>query len=299
MFLTYYPAPPLAPAAYPYYRNVAYDEYPPNTSVPSGNPFGGQVAANLPHMAPQIPQMPAPLAPMAPPALHIPAAPMPAHPPVSGGINLVLDYDIATMAQFMLWCGFGMLKQTSSALAEFKSLLTSVLYATRLSRSTIVVALEYINQRFCSHPHTEMLESDIFMKMVVAMVLANKFNDDNTFTNRSWCGATGLLIASLNQEERSWLEEMNWELSVVLFEHNIRTLEECWSTWLEKYTEPVSPPASPLSPYHHNGYSPAPYPYNSYYDDWSCRNTQWTYPMYGYNPHAVGYTNPYYGSTAY
>lgn len=321
MFQSYYnprPVPP-APPAHPYgyylshphpqlYDPYVYDEYanghpilPSNISALPSNISA--LHNNMPpYMAAPMPAMAAP-----PPAVQLPPAPVPDHPPVLGGINQVLDYDISTMANFISWCGYGMLKQPRPALAEFKSLLVSVLYATRLSRSTIIVALEYINQRFCSHDMAAMLESDIFAKIVTSMVLANKFNDDNTFTNRSWCGATGLLIESLNSEERIWLQEMKWQLSVVLFEHNIRTLEECWSTWLEKYNDSVTPPpSSPLSPYHHRGYSSSYQPYSpgaypmSPDDDWSCRNSNvWSYPMYGYNPNVVGYTNPYYGSTAY
>lgn len=309
MFQSYYsqqaPAPASAPA-YGYYhphqqppqqpQQPLYDYYDEYSGHPIIHNYHHYMAAPLPLMAPPAPPV------------HVPPAPLPDHPPVSGGISQVLDYDISTMANFISWCGYGMLKQLRPALAEFKSLLVSVLYATRLSRSTIIVALEYINQRFCSHEISEMLESDIFSKIVTSMVLANKFNDDNTFTNRSWCGATGLLIESLNLEERSWLKEMKWQLSVVLFEHNIRTLEECWSTWLEKYNDSVTPPpSSPLSPYHHRGYSSSSYqPYSpgayptSTEDDWSCRGSNvWSYPMYGYNPNVVGYTNPYYGSTAY
>lgn len=271
----------------PAYSHPAHSAHPSisHTSHPS---MGHSVH---PTYAPHMPPLPPHVAMRPPPVQNA------AEPPVAGGINSVLDYDLATMADFVAWCGFGMLKQARPPLAELKSLLTSVLYATRLSRSTIIVALEYMNQRYCSQDVANMAESDIFPKIITALVLANKFNDDNTFTNRSWCGATGLLIDDLNREEREWLKEMRWQLSVVLFEHNIRTLEDCWATWLDKYTDLVSPPSSPLSPYHQQ--FPSPYPYTLPYEDWSCRNSSWSYPMYAYHRSSVGYTNPYYGSAAY
>lgn len=171
-----------------------------------------------------------------------------------GGINAVLDYEPRTMAAFLLWCAFGMLGQNRSPSAEFDGVMVSILHATRLPKSTIVVALEYLNQRFASTATSHMPEHEVFIKVVVALVLANKFNDDNTFTNRLWCGATGLTIEVLNAEEATWLREVHWRLSVVPYAANIATLDECWATWLAKYAAPCqappSPPYSPvLSPY--------------------------------------------------
>lgn len=175
-------------------------------------------------------------------------APVPAPAPAaqtSGGINAVLEYEPQNMSAFLCWCAFGMLNQNRSPTKEFELVMVSILYATRLPESTIVIALEYLNQRFSTAQLGHLSELDIFVKVVVALVLANKFNDDNTFTNRSWCGATGLKIELLNAEEASWLKEVNWQLNVVKFQPNIKTLEECWKTWLAKYSRlPATPAAS-------------------------------------------------------
>lgn len=159
----------------------------------------------------------------------------------TGGINSVLEYDLSNMSTFLSWCGFGMLKQNRNPSKEFENLINSVLFATRLPKSTIIISLEYMNQRFSNQKFGELSESEIFIKLIVSLILGNKFNDDNTFTNRSWCGATGLQIEILNKEEKDWLQEVNWQLNVVSFENNIITLEECWKTWLEKYSNTNSP----------------------------------------------------------
>lgn len=177
---------------------------------------------------------------VAPPPPPPAAAPAPAPAPaqqeeVNGGINPVLEYDLNSMSTFLSWCSFGMLKQNKNPTKEFENLIVSVLFATRLPKSTIIIALEYMNQRFSSKQFGDLSESDIFTKLTIALILANKFNDDNTFTNRSWCGATGLKIELLNHEERVWLTECKWQLNVVNFESNIKTLEECWLAWLDKY----------------------------------------------------------------
>ncbi|CAH6722220.1 hypothetical protein CLIB1444_08S04566 [[Candida] jaroonii] len=163
---------------------------------------------------------------------------------VTGGINSVLEYDLPTMSTFLSWCTFGMLKQNRNPTKDFENLINSVLIATRLPKSTIIIALEYLNQRFSKKEIDSLNESEIFIRLIVALILGNKFNDDNTFTNRSWCGATGLEIELINSEEKIWLKEINWELNVVNFESNILTLEECWKTWLDKYTN-ESLPSSP------------------------------------------------------
>lgn len=175
---------------------------------------------------------------------------------VTGGINSVLEYDLPTMSTFLSWCTFGMLKQNRNPSKDFENLINSVLIATRLPKSTIIISLEYLNQRFSKKEIDLLNESEIFIRLIVALILGNKFNDDNTFTNRSWCGATGLEIELINNEEKSWLKEINWELNVVNFESNILTLEECWKTWLDKYTN-ESLPSSPNF-FNHNEKSTSP-----------------------------------------
>lgn len=202
----------------------------------------------------------------------------------TGGINSVLEYDLTNMSTFLSWCGFGMLKQNRNPSKEFENLINSVLFATRLPKSTIIISLEYMNQRFSNKQFGELSESEIFIKMIVSLILGNKFNDDNTFTNRSWCGATGLQIDILNKEEKEWLSEVNWQLNVVNFESNIITLEECWKTWLDKYSSSKNSPAeegaktNTSSPVHsmvggsgsevslnyHNSLNTSPY--NNYYN---------------------------------
>lgn len=244
--------------------------------------------------------------------------------PTTGGINSVLEYDLNNMSTFLSWCAFGMLKQNRNPSKNFESLVNSVLFATRLPKSTIIIALEYMNQRFSLKKLDNLSESDIFVKLIVSLILGNKFNDDNTFTNRSWCGATGLDLNLLNEQEMIWLDEVNWQLNVVNFESNIVTLEECWKTWLDKYS-PSSPisnqpsptynslPSSPVSPY--SAYYPSSSPTLPYSNS-SPNGSIWNYQMYPYhqpqpqqqqqpniwsytpyqyqNQNFVGYTNPYY-----
>lgn len=188
---------------------------------------------------------------------------------VNGGINLVLEYDLNSMSTFISWCTFGMLKQHKNPSKEFEKLVLSVLFATRLPKSTIIIALEYMNQRFSNKSFDDLIELEIFVKLTIALILANKFNDDNTFTNRSWCGATGLKIELINKEERTWLQECNWQLNVINFKSNIQTLEECWVAWLDKFGKSAAPApaAAPTSSPTSNYYNP--YSSQAYYSNTS------------------------------
>lgn len=154
----------------------------------------------------------------------------------TGGITAVMEYKPATMASFLSWCVYGMLKQGRAATAEFEQAIVSILHATRLPKSTIIIALEYVNQRFGTSEVKVLADNEVFLTIVVSLVLANKFNDDNTFTNRSWSGATGLQIEMINKEEASWLEAVGWNLNIVPFRANIECLDECWNTWLNRYS---------------------------------------------------------------
>lgn len=236
-------------------------------------------------------------------------------PEFNGGITSVLEYNINNMSTFLSWCTFGILKQNRNPSKEFDNLVVSVLFATRLPKSTIIIALEYMNQRFSNKAVASTLsESEISTILIVSLILANKFNDDNTFTNRSWCGAAGLTIEVVNYEEKEWLNEVKWQLNVVNFEDNIRTLEECWNTWLVKYTgksnqpsvNASSPnlhessissynsiPSSPISPSYLSS-SPvdsSPIKYQHQQDSiWAHSSSIWSYtPTYQYMPQQTVY----------
>lgn len=233
------------PAVHPHYLQ-AYNQY-PLVSYPSrshsrcsDHDFSRVASTIFPAPAPALPAVPA---------------------EVSGGITAVMEYEPQTMASFLSWCAFGMLKQGRNASVEFEQAIVSILNATRLPKSTIIIALEYINQRFCSREVVLLNDNELFIRIVIALVLANKFNDDNTFTNRSWCGATGLQIEVVNKEEAAWLKAVSWDLSVVGFRSNIECLEECWSTWLTRYSNTTMIPAASTytaaySPAFANDYSP-------------------------------------------
>ena len=63
-----------------------------------------------------------------------------------------------------------------------------------------------------------------------AVILACKYLDDKTYTNKSWSKITGIRNEELNRMEREFLTLLNFELSVpeLEFIEWIRVVEELW-----------------------------------------------------------------------
>lgn len=145
-------------------------------------------------------------------------------------LSSILGYNIISLSSFLSCYLFFILKQLRNPTKVFENLIFSVLLAARLPKSTILIALIYLNQRFSYAKNGEITnscipEQKLFTYIIVALMLANKFNDDNTFTNKSWCKITGLSLFSLNTHEMIWLKDCKWCLNVVSLKSNI--------TWME------------------------------------------------------------------
>lgn len=229
--------------------------------------------------APRLPAVAPVLAPAAPPTLPSlrPAPAVAAAPPV-GGVSATLDYDLDTMADFLATMATGVVLPAGSApvTAGFVKFVHQVLTATRLPKATIVLALVYLSQR-CADPaaYRSVLAScerepatastpaatlgvaaatsadeAARVLLVVALLLANKFQDDNTFTNRSWGEATGLRVAVITREECNWLRAVKWSLHLVA--SDLRGWDKwchCWDVYCQSKTAGRrSEPASPCSP---------------------------------------------------
>lgn len=251
-----------------------------------------------------------------------PAAVPPVGPPASnGGISAHLDYDMDQMTKFVCWICFGLMKIPDPPSTSFIEVVKSVLVATRLPKSTLILSLFYLSNKL----EKEKMESNdqiaVFHTLTASLVLANKFNDDNTFTNRSWSEATGIAIETISQLEREWLSVLGWNLHLTS-ESGYKCLEECWNTWCAKFVPPCSPqkeswrghrktrssilplinqpaPQSAYSYYpqqQNYSYQPAPY-YMGYSNGYG--NYYNPYPAYGNNqPRQAAYTQTYDTATA-
>lgn len=155
----------------------------------------------------------------------VPPAPIVNHPQqqeeINGGVSQYLDYDLQTMSEYIVNYTNIAFDSISTMNDETTDLFTkgvsSVLNATRLPSATIYLALDYLSKYI--NKLTNGIASIggnsvnvIYQNTMIALILANKFNDDKTFTNRSWSDATGIQLNFINDYEKNWLKTFNWKL---------------------------------------------------------------------------------------
>ncbi|KAL5495789.1 hypothetical protein ACEPAI_1253 [Sanghuangporus weigelae] len=101
-----------------------------------------------------------------------------------------------------------------SASPEFISFMAKLLATTQVSQSVIVLSLHYIFRLKETNEFTLGKPGSEFRVAVCALMLANKFVDDNTYTNKTWSEVSGIALEELNKMEREFLLGVNFQLFV-------------------------------------------------------------------------------------
>src|SRR5579862_676131 len=165
----------------------------------------------------------------------------PPQPAVTGGVMAILDYDLNVMAEFVanVSCNFINLPKPWPALTAF---VEKVLNQTRLPSSTVILAITYLAKRLSYETpifdaNTESTApliptGKLNEYLTISLILANKFLDDNTFTNSSWSDISGMPRREINILERGWLRKMDYLLHVnPLEQKGWSTWRKAWETW--------------------------------------------------------------------
>ncbi|KAI9509873.1 cyclin-domain-containing protein [Russula earlei] len=101
-----------------------------------------------------------------------------------------------------------------SVSSVFVHFMQKLLQTTQLSQSVIVLSLHYVfrlkerNSGTVAHPGSE------FRVAVAALMMANKFVDDNTYTNKTWSEVSGIELNEINKMEREFLAGIDFNLYV-------------------------------------------------------------------------------------
>lgn len=101
-----------------------------------------------------------------------------------------------------------------SVSSVFVHFIQKLLETTQVSQSVIVLALHYIyrlkarNSVTIPHPGSE------FRVAVAGLMMANKFVDDNTYTNKTWSEVSGIELTEVNKMEREFLLGIDFGLYV-------------------------------------------------------------------------------------
>ncbi|KAJ8663076.1 hypothetical protein O0I10_001253 [Lichtheimia ornata] len=98
--------------------------------------------------------------------------------------------------------------------AAFKKFCLQLLTATQLSQNAVYLALNYVCALLRTSPNIEGAEGSEYRLFTVALMLANKFLDDSTFTNKTWSEVSGMKLHDLNTMEAEFLEVIGYGLFV-------------------------------------------------------------------------------------
>ncbi|KAG0372732.1 hypothetical protein BGX24_012655 [Mortierella sp. AD032] len=114
----------------------------------------------------------------------------------------------------------------------FRKFCLDVLSATLLSPSVILLSLKYIQQLMINLKESNKIvntgEGAEYRFFTGALILANKFLDDNTFTNKTWADITGMKIKDVNHLEMQFLSGIEFRLFTSSWQY---------SEWLAKLTQ--------------------------------------------------------------
>ncbi|TKY88227.1 hypothetical protein EX895_002937 [Sporisorium graminicola] len=110
---------------------------------------------------------------------------------------------------------------------RFTDFVRNMLNTTQVSKSVIILALLYIHRLKSKNPGLRGQDGSEFRLFVTALMLANKFLDDHTYTNKTWSELSGLKLKDITKMEiEFWLGlSSNIHASDVDFRSWIGTLE--------------------------------------------------------------------------
>ncbi|KAI0662354.1 cyclin-domain-containing protein [Cubamyces menziesii] len=96
----------------------------------------------------------------------------------------------------------------------FVRFMQKVLETTQVSQSVIVLSLRYIYRLKARNPFTTGQAGSEYRVAIAALMLANKFVDDNTYTNKTWSEVSGIELSEVNRMEREFLLGIDFGLYV-------------------------------------------------------------------------------------
>ncbi len=106
--------------------------------------------------------------------------------------------------------------------------------------ATVLLALYYLKHRLGLplplrvQSRTLLSPEALYRYLTVSFLLANKFLDDNTFTNKSWSDVTNIDVYVINELEKKWLQDIAWHLQLD------DAAKSLWEGWESRYYEFIS-----------------------------------------------------------
>ncbi|EED14870.1 mucin, putative [Talaromyces stipitatus ATCC 10500] len=104
----------------------------------------------------------------------------------------------------------------------FQKWVSSVLSTTQVSQNVILLALLFIYRLKNFNPGVRGKKGSEFRLMTIALMMGNKFLDDNTYTNKTWAEVSGITVQEIHIMEVEFLSNVRYNLFVS---------KEEWTQW--------------------------------------------------------------------
>ncbi|EMR09201.1 hypothetical protein PNEG_02538 [Pneumocystis murina B123] len=111
---------------------------------------------------------------------------------------------------------------------EFLSWNRGVLSSINISKNVIFLALLFIYRLKERNPMIRGKSGSEYRLLTIALILGNKFLDDNTYTNKTWAEITGISVKEIHVMEAEFLVNIHYSLLVS------KTQWEDWQIILER-----------------------------------------------------------------
>ncbi|KAF3398468.1 hypothetical protein F1880_005955 [Penicillium rolfsii] len=107
----------------------------------------------------------------------------------------------------------------------FQKWVTSILATTQVSQNVILLALLFIYRLKKFNSGVKGKKGSEFRLMTVALMLGNKYLDDNTYTNKTWAEVSGIAVQEIHIMEVEFLSNIRYDLFAS---------KEKWAEWHSK-----------------------------------------------------------------
>ncbi|KAI3320441.1 hypothetical protein HD806DRAFT_524786 [Xylariaceae sp. AK1471] len=107
----------------------------------------------------------------------------------------------------------------------YKKWVNSILSTTQVTQNVVLLALLFVYRLKKTNPRVHGNPGSEYRLLTVALMLGNKFLDDNTYTNKTWAEVSGISVKEIHVMEVEFLSNMRYGLL---------TSKEQWQEWLMK-----------------------------------------------------------------
>lgn len=108
---------------------------------------------------------------------------------------------------------------------SFKKWVATILSTTQVTDKVIILALLFIYRLKTYNPTVKGRSGSEYRLLTVALMLGNKFLDDNTYTNNTWAEVSGISVQEIHVMEVEFLSNMRYSLLAS---------QEQWDEWHQK-----------------------------------------------------------------